>query len=131
MDRTPAFTGGLGNDFWKVTEPTLNLWLIDRSMFYTKSHGKRQSFKLAYKQRNSRSNPNSFGLGPFWDCNRLSYFQHGKVFCLNTAMSGVEQLPPRRNLGVSARLPTCLNTAGAFGNRLRSGGTRRRRRHCG
>jgi len=31
--------------------------------------------KLVYKQRNARANDFSFGLGPSWECNRLSYFR--------------------------------------------------------
>jgi len=53
----------------------MNLWILDRPLFYTKSNGKRQAFRLVYKQRNARVNDFSFGLGPSWECNRLSYFR--------------------------------------------------------
>jgi YD repeat-containing protein len=64
-----------GMPAWKVVEPTLNLWFLDKPTFYTKSYGRRHVFKLMYKQRNTPVNSYGFGFGSFWECNRLGYFQ--------------------------------------------------------
>jgi RHS repeat-associated protein len=66
--------GKAGLPTWKVAEPYINLWIVDRPTIYTKSTGKRQSFKVMYKQRNSRSNSLGFGFGPSWESSRMTYF---------------------------------------------------------
>jgi RHS repeat-associated protein len=64
----------LAMPIWKIAEPYLHLWIVDKPMIYTKSYGQRHAFKMMYKQRNARLNSFGFGFGPFWECNRLAYF---------------------------------------------------------
>ena len=64
---------GYAMPVWRVSEPSINLWLVDKPSFYTKANGKRHAVKFVYKQRNSRSNPNAFGFGPSWECNSIDY----------------------------------------------------------
>jgi RHS repeat-associated protein len=74
-------SSGLGLPVWRVSEPHLNLWIIDKPLFYTTSHDDRLVFKLTYRQRNDPPNTNFFGLGPGWECNWRS---HISVVGINT-----------------------------------------------
>src|SRR5439155_1592301 len=85
---------GCGSDaalampIWKVSEPYVNLWILDKPMIYTKSWGKRHVFKIMYKQRDTRVNSFGFGFGPFWECNRLSYFYQDSSLALTHFVPG-------------------------------------------
>lgn len=61
---------------WEVSEPYINLWMYDEPVGYQPGIGGRLAFKLAYKQRESRTmSPNFFGMGNLWDCSWLSYIE--------------------------------------------------------
>jgi YD repeat-containing protein len=63
-----------GMPVWEVSEPYINVWLYDEPLGYQPGLGGRISFKLAYKQRESRTiYTNFFSLGKMWDCSWLSY----------------------------------------------------------
>ena len=54
---------------WEVSEPNINLWLYDEPLGYQPGLGSRMSFKLAYKQRETRGfytgvSDNYTGVGP-------------------------------------------------------------------
>src|SRR5436309_583550 len=60
---------GYAMPVWRVSEPNINLWIIDKPMFYTTSHDDLMVFKLTYKQRNTPKDTNIFGVGANWECN--------------------------------------------------------------
>ena len=67
----PALTG---MPVWEVSEPYINLWLYDEPLGYQPGLGDRVSFRLAYKQLDTRTiSTNVFSLGPNWNCSWLSY----------------------------------------------------------
>jgi RHS repeat-associated protein len=65
--------GATGLADWLVSEPYLNLWIHKQPLTYKTSFGGSIGFGAAYKQRNSRSTTNVFGLGTYWECSWLSY----------------------------------------------------------
>src|ERR1051325_1157158 len=67
---------GVNITHWLVSEPYINLWLLSQPMAYETSYGAPMGFGLAYKQRNSRSNANMFGLGSHWECSWLTYVEY-------------------------------------------------------
>jgi len=77
----PAEEGGRPDYFghampvWKVSEPNINLWILDKPLFYTSSHDDLVVFALTYKQRNSHNNTNAFGVGAMWECNWRTYLE--------------------------------------------------------
>ena len=84
VPRQGAWCGALkscgGMPVWEVSEPYINLWLYDEPLGYQPAIGSRISFKLAYKQRESRTiSPNFFGFGKMWDCSWLSYVEDDGV----------------------------------------------------
>jgi hypothetical protein len=71
-----------GMPIWRVSEPSINLWLDDEPLGYQPGLGPRISFRLSYKQPESTNDitpshapfsTNVFSLGPFWNCSWLSY----------------------------------------------------------
>jgi RHS repeat-associated protein len=77
-DELLAGTAGGATDItrWYVSEPYINLWLYSQPLTYQNSFGQSVGFGLSYKQRNSRSNANSFGVGANWECSWLSYVEY-------------------------------------------------------
>ncbi|HEY3760659.1 MAG TPA: cysteine peptidase family C39 domain-containing protein [Verrucomicrobiae bacterium] len=68
--------GNAGMPTWTVSEPYINIWLYDQPLDYQTGLGYPISFKLAYKQRESRTmSTNFFSFGDLWDCSWLSYIQ--------------------------------------------------------
>src|SRR5262245_18893721 len=65
---------------WWVSEPYLNLWITARPVYSRSSIDTDFGFAIAYKQRNSGLDTNSFGLGPSWKCNWLSYVSYHEDF---------------------------------------------------
>ena len=70
----------VGMAVWRVSEPNLNLWIMDTPLYYTTSHDDWVIFKLTYRQRNASLggdffavDTNIFGVGPGWECNWLGY----------------------------------------------------------
>ena len=62
-----AVTGGM--PIWEVSEPYINLWLHDEPLGYQPGFGGRVSFKLSYKQRDSKLIYDEFfSFGPLWNC---------------------------------------------------------------
>ena len=74
---TGADHSGFAMPVWKVSEPFINLWVIDKPMFYTTSLDNLIVFKLTYKQRNSQpvGRTNFFGVGVGWECNWRAYVE--------------------------------------------------------
>src|SRR6266566_1667036 len=68
---------GFAMPVWKVSEPLINLFVIDKPMFYTTSMDNLIVFKLTYKQRNSQpvTRTNFFGVGVGWECNWRAYVE--------------------------------------------------------
>ena len=65
-----------GMAVWEVSEPQINLWLRDEPLGYPAGLGTRVAFRLAYKQRESRTIlTNFFSLGPKWNCDWISYIK--------------------------------------------------------
>ncbi len=65
---------GNGLAAWRVSEPYISLWIMDKPLYYTTSYGRLSAFKLAYKQRNTRAQDGrSWGMGPRWESSRLSF----------------------------------------------------------
>ncbi|MGA2175353.1 MAG: RHS repeat-associated core domain-containing protein [Verrucomicrobiota bacterium] len=60
---------------WRVSEPYINLWLMDEPLGYNPGLGSRISFQLAYKQRETLAgtNPAVFSCGQMWNCSWISY----------------------------------------------------------
>lgn len=63
---------------WEVSEPQINLWLYDEPLGYQPGLGEKISFKLSYKQRETRFlydgvSGNYTGVGPGWNCSWVSY----------------------------------------------------------
>jgi hypothetical protein len=59
---------------WEVSEPYISVWLYDEPIYYRSGLGYPVSFKLAYKQRETRQAPAGlFSLGKMWDCSWLTY----------------------------------------------------------
>ena len=50
---------------WWVSEPYVNTWISDVPVWYLTSRGERFEFRLTYKQRDTRPDPNSFA-NPSW-----------------------------------------------------------------
>ncbi|MDA1277551.1 MAG: hypothetical protein O2960_26415 [Verrucomicrobia bacterium] len=71
---SPLLSTGVA--IWHVSEPYINLWIHDQPLTYTGSSGQSIGFQVAYKQRNTRSTANIFGLGPLWECSWLSYVEY-------------------------------------------------------
>ncbi len=71
---------GFAMPVWKVAEPYINLWIIDKPMFYTTSHDDLVGFTLAYKQRNTVKDTNIFGVGLNWECNWRTWLQPDAVY---------------------------------------------------
>src|SRR5437879_4625406 len=64
---------------WSVSEPYLNLWLSVRPVFYRTSSDGDFGPILSYKQRDTRNGDTiSFGFGPNWECNWLSYVEYNE-----------------------------------------------------
>lgn len=54
---------------WEVSEPYINVWLYDEPLGYQPGLGYRISFKLSYKQRETREHPaNLYSIGGLWNC---------------------------------------------------------------
>jgi hypothetical protein len=54
---------------WEVSEPYISTWLYDEPLGYSPGVGFPISFRLSYKQRESRPVPASiFNVGPMWNC---------------------------------------------------------------
>ncbi len=66
---------GPGMPVWKVSEPLINLWIIDKPMSYTTSLDDLMVLKLTYKQRNIDHSNNFWGFGKGWECNWRSYLE--------------------------------------------------------
>ena len=59
---------------WEVSEPYITTWLYDEPIAYNPGVGNRISFKLAYKQRDTRTqSTNLFGVGKQWNCSWINY----------------------------------------------------------
>jgi len=63
---------------WEVSEPHINVWLYDEPIAYQPGLGPKISFKLSYKQRDTRLfydgvGQNYTGVGPAWHCSWVSY----------------------------------------------------------
>ena len=71
-----APSASTGVPTWSVSEPYINLWIIDQPLTYTTSYGQPVGFGIAFKQRNLRSNSKIFGLGPTWESSWLSYLEY-------------------------------------------------------
>ena len=64
-----------GMPVWRVSEPFATLWLRDEPLGYQPSRGRKLSFRLNYKQRDTLALTNTFNLGRQWECNFLSFIQ--------------------------------------------------------
>jgi RHS repeat-associated protein len=64
-----------GMAIWRVSEPYINLWLMDEPLGYNPGLGNRISFQLNYKQRETLAGTNSavFSCGPKWNCSWIGY----------------------------------------------------------
>src|SRR5262249_51385627 len=57
---------------WRITEPTVNLWLMDTPLMYPASRGRSVRFRLIYKNRlgekgnGDAAEPGIFSLGARW-----------------------------------------------------------------
>jgi len=64
----------VGMPEWYISEPYINLWVKDIPVFYTTSLGKNISFRIAYKQRDTRPADASTTVPPTgWSHNWFSY----------------------------------------------------------
>jgi YD repeat-containing protein len=75
----PACTDGHCMPVWRVSEPDINLWILDTPVFYTTSSGKRVAHRVAFRQHNGRTYPNSFNFGPGWESSHLSFVQYDET----------------------------------------------------
>jgi RHS repeat-associated protein len=64
-----------GMPVWQVSEPFMNLWVVDEPLGYQPARGPRVSLYLSHKQRESRSGYDSqtFSAGKGWNIQWLSY----------------------------------------------------------
>jgi len=67
--------GDSGMAFWRVTEPFINLWLVDKPLRYQPAKGPAVALKLFYGQRELKTGYDShvFGFGKNWNSSWLSY----------------------------------------------------------
>jgi RHS repeat-associated protein len=65
----------MGMPRWSVSQPYINLWLVDRPLLYKTSNNKWFPLKLTYKSRGVNHGTNSFGFGPNWECNWIAIMQ--------------------------------------------------------
>jgi hypothetical protein len=81
---TANIGGGMAT--WTVSEPYLNSWVYDEPLGYAPGLGYRISFKLAYKQRESRAGTNTslFSCGTNWNCSWLGYFIATPAYTTNS-----------------------------------------------
>jgi hypothetical protein len=75
---TGCQTCPVGMPIWEVSEPFINVFLYDEPLGYQPGLGPRISFKLAYKQRETRNfytgvSGNYTGFGPNWNCSWAGY----------------------------------------------------------
>ena len=69
----PATVKG-GMPTWEIEEPEISLWLRDTPMSYQPSIGPELAIKIYYHQRETRyTNAGTFGFGPYWNANLLTY----------------------------------------------------------
>src|SRR5262249_11783629 len=67
-----------GMPYWRVAEPYLALWLHDTPMLYRTAKGTEVTFRVAYNADEQRpDDTNVFNLGPYSNCNWLSYIDLG------------------------------------------------------
>jgi len=65
-----------GMPVWWVTEPYINLWMADEPISYLTSRGEPVTFRITYKQRDSRQSPNAGEISNVgWDNSWASYIQ--------------------------------------------------------
>jgi RHS repeat-associated protein len=64
---------GEGMPTWRVSEPYVTLWLTDEPLAYQPALGERLSFRLHYKQRDTRTNAYVYGVGPQWSFDWQTY----------------------------------------------------------
>ena len=62
---------------WRVSEPDINVWLLDTPLFYTTTSGKRVTPRVTYRDRNARfaTYDFNFNLGRGWEFSYLSFVQ--------------------------------------------------------
>ncbi|MCL4181514.1 MAG: hypothetical protein KJ072_27720 [Verrucomicrobia bacterium] len=72
----PTCPTAYGMAVWRVSEPYISLWIMDTPLLYTTSYGRRTTFKVSYKQRNTRSVDRTWGFGSRWEAGRLSYVRY-------------------------------------------------------
>src|SRR5262249_35602293 len=65
----------MGMPRWSVSQPYINLWLIDRPLLYKTSNDKWFPLKLTYHSRAASRGTNSFGFGQNWECNWIAMIQ--------------------------------------------------------
>src|ERR1051325_1162005 len=66
-----------GVSTWHVSEPYINLWILNQPLTYHDSCDKPVGFAVVYKQRNSRDYLCG-SVGPGWETSYLSYVYHYK-----------------------------------------------------
>jgi len=64
-----------GLSVWQISEPWVNIWLLDEPLGYQPALGPRVSFTLYYKQRDELADTsfNFSSVGLNWNCSWLSY----------------------------------------------------------
>ncbi|HEY1790222.1 MAG TPA: hypothetical protein VGJ73_18905, partial [Verrucomicrobiae bacterium] len=76
-------SGPAGMPTWDVTEPYMDLWLMDTPLEYKPGVGTPISFNLNYKQREQMAalgtNGGIFSCGPMWDFSWLRYITYSKA----------------------------------------------------
>lgn len=66
--------GDIGMPHWSVTEPNINLWLVDQPIRCQPACGPPVGLQITFKQRDVVDAPaDVFSLGPGWGCNWLSW----------------------------------------------------------
>jgi YD repeat-containing protein len=78
-----------GCPVWEVSEPYISTWLYDRPLGrYQPGLGYPVNFKLAYKQRDTRTlSPNFFGFGKLWDSSWLTYISDEPIYRISMTMT--------------------------------------------
>jgi hypothetical protein len=92
----------VGAPRWQVSEPGINLWVIDTPITCQGAYGPAVPFRLQWKQRglDFGANKDVFGFGPCWSSSWLSYAD----FSLHYQR---EASNPEPSSGATANLVTC------------------------
>lgn len=81
-DNSPSLVVGPRSSLpnWGVSEPYINLWLVDSPLYYRTSAEREMAISVAYRQRNNREQTNCTSFGPYWEASILSFIDYTEAY---------------------------------------------------